>query len=152
MGTREIADGTGADRGWEAILNDVAEGFLELSDEDALTQTEQAGDNVAATAAGVRQLLLGEVKAFRQARLQEALVEYQRNAQRFREGTYPIPKEPADRRQLLSALFQRLPQMGQNALTLQHRDFKTLSEADIEGLLKQLEALGVFPKDVSGKE
>ena len=39
------------------------------------------------------------------------------------------------------------PQMKEAAVTLQHRDFASFSDADVASVLKQLDALGLLDDD-----
>lgn len=99
----------------------------------------------AARAQQVRALLWTTAKTFRQQALLDAIEEYQRQVKAAKEARFTLPSDPAARRDLLVSLFQRSPQIER--FTLQHRDFKTMSDADVDSVLKQLQALGALPRE-----
>jgi hypothetical protein len=47
--------------------------------------------------------------------------------------------------------LERRPQMKEAVVTLQHRDFASFSDADVESVLKQLDALGLLEDDSEPK-
>ncbi len=95
-------------------------------------------------AENVRQLLLGAVKEHRQRALNRALEVYRDEVRLYQSRHFQPPTKAAERRELLGTILQRFGEGERSFLTLQHREFKNLSDADVESLLKQLEALGVL--------
>ena len=55
------------------------------------------------------------------------------------------------RRLLLAASLQRRPEMREAVITLQHREFDSFSDADVESALKQLDALGLLDEEPEPK-
>src|SRR5206468_59918 len=72
-----------------------------------------------------------------------------REVSRMRNEKYQLPGSPEARRALLARLFETYPQMENAFLTVQHRDFKALSDGDVESFLRQLQELGAYPTEAS---
>ena len=126
------------------MMNTIAESVLEMSDQQILSEAEEVFDQAYVAADRVREVLQSSVKAYRQRHLFEALEEYHREVAQLREKRFEFPSTPEGKRQLLGSVFQRFPQMQNTFLTVQHRDFKSLSDEDIESFLTQLKLLGAF--------
>lgn len=124
--------------------NSLAESVLLASDEQIFQEVKQAGQDPSMSANRVRSLLRQAVKSHRQKPLQDALLEYHRQVGLFQKQTYQLPESAQAKRELLASVFQRFPQMQNTFLTIQHREFKAMSDEDIESCLKQLNLLGVF--------
>jgi hypothetical protein len=128
-------------RSVERLFAVMAESSLQDTDAEVL---REAGPNASEKAERVRACLLDGVKAFKQRALDRALVAYREEVRRYKQKQFVLPEKSADRRELLHSVFNRFPQGEKTFLTLQHREFKNLSDSDVESLLKQLEALGVL--------
>lgn len=122
----------------------LADNSLHDTDAEVL---RDAGPDASQKAEQVRACLLDGVRSYKQRALDNALSAYREEVQRYKERRFALPTEKGDRRELLNSIFQRFPQGEKTFLTLQHREFKSLSDADVESLLKQLEALGVLNGD-----
>jgi hypothetical protein len=55
-----------------------------------------------------------------------------------------LPDTAEERRALLGGLLARHPRMEAALVTVQHREFKELTDADVESCLAQLAELGVL--------
>ncbi len=122
----------------------LADSSLQDTDAEVL---RDAGPEASHKAEQVRACLLDGVRSFKQKALNNALAVYREEVRRYKDRSYTLPSGESDRRELLNSIFQRFPQGEKTFLTLQHREFKSLSDADVESLLKQLEALGVLNGD-----
>jgi hypothetical protein len=130
-----------AEKGVRRLFAALAESSLHDSDAEVL---RDAGPEASLKAEHVRSLLLDTVKAHKQRALNAALAVYREEVRRYKERRFAMPTDSREKRELLTAVLGRFPQGERTFLTLQHREFKNLSDADIESLLKQLEALGVL--------
>lgn len=86
------------------------------------------------------------MKAFQQRELHTARQAYEREAALAKSRLIQLPKKPAQRRKWLEAVFAQQPQL-QPAFTWQNREFKDLTDEDIERHLRKMAELGVL-KDV----
>ena len=127
-----------------AIMNALAESVAEASDADILAEAREAGEDPGRTAARVRALLGRAVKDNQQRRLREAQKDYNERVRVLRARPYALPRTPEDRRKLFVLVMSRKPEIGSALLTAQHREFKDLTDADIQSCLEQLGALGVL--------
>ena len=127
-----------------SLMDTLAEATPALSEADLTQECLDAGEEPAAAAAATRALLLGAAKSYRQRHLRAAAEEYKRRVARVGTRWVDLPETPEARRAMLAALFARNPTMQTAYLTVQHREFKELSDADVESTLVQLAELGVF--------
>jgi hypothetical protein len=139
----------GDERKLEATMNRLAEIALETPEAELLGENGP-GELLTESAKRVRHVLWTTAKAHLQRPLMEALARYQKEVEAVRKRPVSLPTDPAARREMLSLFFQQRAQAGAAAtFTVQHRDFKTMSDADVESLLKQLQALGALPSEES---
>lgn len=127
-----------------AMMDALAESVAEASDEEILAETIEEGEDPEAAAERVRNVLLDAAKAYRQRNLREAQRQYELHVAAMRERKYTLPTTPEERRTLLDLVFSRQPEMRSAFLTAQHREFRSLTDADVESYLKQLQELGVL--------
>jgi hypothetical protein len=127
-----------------AILYALADSVADMSDAEIVAEVREGGDDPKASADRVRSLLLDASKSYQQRHLREAQKQYERRIAAMRERKYSLPSSPEARRSLLAAVFARKPEMQLALLTAQHREFRNLTDADIENCLKQLDELGVL--------
>ncbi len=127
----------------ENLMNLLADSLESASAEEMLDEDAELSASAVVKAEGVRRLLLDEVGNYRKKLASDAMRHHAASIAEFLKRPYRLPTVPAEQRQLLNKIFTEYPHI-QSSLTLQHRDFRTLSDSDVESLLKQLEALGVF--------
>jgi hypothetical protein len=127
-----------------AIMNALAESVASASDADVLAEAREAGEDPGRTADRVRALLGRAAKDYEQRRLREAQKDYYERVRALRARPYALPRTPEDRRKLFVLVMSRKPEIGAALLTAQHREFKDLTDADIQSCLEQLGALGVL--------
>ena len=127
-----------------AMMNTLAEATLTVEDDALFDEARGTGEDPLAAAEGVRTLLLKAVKDYRQRHLRVAAHEYRQRVRDIEAHWLDLPDQAGERRALLAAVFDRHPAMQSALLTVQHREFKELSDHDVESCLVQLAALGVL--------
>jgi len=128
-----------ADELWN-LMNELADSVLDATDEEILEETE----DIEAAAEGTCAVLLEAVKAHQRRRLQDARTEYDQRVAALESTRADWQTASLDeKRSLLAAVFAAQPRL-QAALTAQHREFRELSDADVESYLKQLAELDVM--------
>ena len=127
---------------WDAF----SEAIARSSDEEILAQVCEEARDPRETGVRVRALLKSTVKSHQQAKLREAEQHYRQRVIELYEAKHALPQEPEARRNLLSDVFKKIPDMRSALLTAQHREFGSLTDADITSCLKQLAYLGVLDK------
>jgi hypothetical protein len=126
------------------IMNALAEFTFEMSDEDVEAEIREEGDDPEGSGGQVKQILHAAIKAHQQRHLLEAQQRYAEQIAAMKEKKYDLPESPEERRTLLMAFLSSRPEIGSAMLTAQHRDFKDLTDADVESYLKQLHELGAM--------
>lgn len=125
------------------VMDTVSEPVLLMSDEEVLAEAVASGENPEQSAANVKALLQSAVKEYRQRRLRSAQEEYEREAFASQRRQATLPNSTAERRILLNLVCTQKPDIG-NALTLRHRNFDELTDADVESSLEELQELGAL--------
>jgi len=133
-----------------ALFDALADQVEAMTDEEVLDDAAAAGMDVTAEASRVRGVLLGAVVTAKKARLTEAMAAHRQNVAALAHRSARIPTAPLERRALLMSSLERRPQV-KDGITLQHRAFTSFSDADVEMLLKQLDALGLLDDDPESK-
>jgi hypothetical protein len=129
-------------RPWDGIMEHVAESVVLLSDSEIHDEWSAAERQKMANES--RDCLRQSVSQFRKRALHEAWQQYVREVESIRRKPFKLPKRGEPQRALLNDLFTRFPQVRSTVLTIQHREFRTLTDADVESYLRQLIALGVL--------
>jgi hypothetical protein len=130
----------------------LAEHVAGASDEDLLVDAEAAGVDPAAVGSHVRGLLSASIQRAKKARLAKARAEHEGAVETYAARAIELPRDPAVRRDLLASVIGRLPGMREAVVTLQHRDFESFSDEDVESALRQLQALGLLDDDPSSDD
>jgi len=131
------------------MMEQLAESCLTATDGDLVAE---AGDDAKRWAEETRSLLGSTMKAYRQRHLDEARREYARAMESLNSRWIELPDSPDDRRMLLGTALANLPKVREAFLTIQHRDFQTLSDADVETCLAQLAELGILDPLVGSED
>ncbi len=131
----------------ERLMLALAESAESASDAELLQEAVAAGVDVNAEAERVRNVLLGGLLAARKERLHKAQREHAESVAGVGRGPSRMPADPVARRTMLLGVLQRRPQMREAMVTLQHREFESFSDADVESVLRQLDALGALDDD-----
>lgn len=127
-----------------AIMDALAESMAEASDEDVLREAREVGEDPRTTGDRVRNVLKRAAKDFEQRRLRAAEKTHAERVQSLRARSYTLPNTPEDRRKLFTLVITRKPELGRALVTLQNREFRSFTDADIQSCLEQLGALGLL--------
>ncbi len=127
-----------------ALLEEMAEVVAQSSDEEILAEAREDGENTTQAAQQIRNFLQNKVKAYQQRALHEAQEHYEQRIQTLYRNSFKLPTSTQERRDLLTHVLSLRPDIRAALLTAQHREFKNLSDEDIEGYLKQFQELGVL--------
>lgn len=130
----------------EALYDELIEGVLSADEAtlDAMLRAE--GRDPAAVVAGVRAAFETTSKDVRASRMRDAKARHGRSVSRLREHQRGLPATPEARRALLGQTLRRSAE-AREALTLQHRDFRQMTDEDVASLLVQFAALGALPPE-----
>lgn len=126
-----------------ALFDALADNLENLSDEEVLAEVLEEGRDPDDVAKETRLLLQNTVKKFKQRALLAAKEQHQRNEAHLAAMRFELPTSSTERRQLLSAVIARHQQAGR-MLMAQHRDFKEMTDEDVESWLQQFGALGLL--------
>jgi hypothetical protein len=120
------------------IAEALAESVAEASDEALTADALVAGRDFKADHRHVQGLLQKTLLALKQAKLKRASQDYGKAVETFRAKKISMPKDAASRRVQLEHMIAQQPTAQS---TLQFRDYKSLSDQDVETLLRTLGAL-----------
>ena len=126
------------------VMNRLADSVLDLPDEQLIAEAKAEGIDVHGEAERVRNVLRRASKIHRMGRLVAAQRAYESQVSQMQARHYDLPTSTSQRRALLAAVLSARPDMRSALLTAQHRDFKELSDVDVESFLRQLKELGVL--------
>lgn len=134
-----------------ALMVVLADRQMSLSDTEVFDDAIADGIDVRAEASEVRGALLAGLLSAKRQRLMDAQTAHKEAVTSIKATTLQLPRDRAARRALLASALQRRPEMREAMVTLQHRNFDSLSEDDIESALQQLHHLGILDDDL-GRE
>lgn len=126
------------------LLEALADDAEELSDQDLLLAAREERRDVESDAVHLRAAMLNTVLDLKRRRLAEAEQQHKAAVARITTAPMPLPSTPAERRLLLGKVLARRPDIQ---TTLQFRDFRESSDADVEQLLRQAMVLGMIDED-----
>jgi hypothetical protein len=126
----------------DAILGNLLDSIESAPSEEIAEELHSAGQDLDMIAGGVKSSLLAGVKRFEQRKLREAREAYKLRT-RHPVTKYVLPPTPEARRNQLLGVFTQKPEM-RAMVTVQHRDFDSLTDKDIASALQQLADLGLF--------
>lgn len=132
----------------DCLLAAVGDDLLNLTGQDLYRLTSSLdldSDNEAAWVSAAIASHVGEVAEPGIKAAQNALD----RAEKSRKSQQAIPSTPEARRRLFERLRQELAGTHEEGLTYAFRDEQELSDRDIEGILEDLESLGVLRNDNS---
>lgn len=127
-----------------AIMRALADHVGSVPDHTLLEEAASEHIDVKVEATRVRSLLLDGVLRAKKARLKEAARVHGAAVAELGSRVSRLPSTPEDRRMLLRRTLSQRPQMQEAVVTLQHREFESFTDADVESALKQLDALGML--------
>ena len=128
------------------VMSAMGDIEFEMSEEELLDEIRQEGKDIEKEAEYVREVFKTAIKEYRQAPLREAQKKYEDHLSKIEMRDFELPGTAPERRNLLSGLLARKPEFG-SLMTAQHRDFKDVTDADVESYLKQLIELGALESE-----
>ncbi len=126
------------------VMNALGDVEWEMAEDELLDEFRVEGKDVEAEAGHIRRLFSAALKEYRQAPLREAQRKYEQHVAKIVKRNIRLPESAIERRTLLGGFLARKPEIGSSLLTAQHRDFKDLTDADVESYLTQLIELGAL--------
>src|SRR5262249_50749588 len=109
--------------------------------EELLHEAQAAGRDTKTIADKMRNAAAAVLKEFEQRKLSAARQTWQERSQPAQKPSERIATTPEGRRSQLLTILEANPEIGE-AVTTQHRDFRSLSDEDVEGALEDLAELG----------
>lgn len=131
------------ERKMRALFESLADNVDSLSDDELIAEVHEAGRSPEAIAKQTRSLIQDAVKKFKQRPLLEARRERERSIASMAEAKHRLPAESKVRREWLAAMMTQ-PQ-AQGMLTAHGREFKDLTDEDVEESILELMHLGLLP-------
>lgn len=126
------------------VMDTVSEPILKMTDEEIRAELIERGEDPDKVASEVKGKILRTVKNYKQRHLNKAQEEYERESSASQQRQADLPNSPEARRELLNVVCSRKPEFGSMLLTLRHRDFEELTDADVESSLEELWELGAL--------
>jgi hypothetical protein len=111
----------------------LADSIVNASDEEIEEAIEEEGDN----SEEVRGILLGAVKSAKRKLLEDARQGYEASIVSYEKISFELPRTSAEKRGLIQAMLGQMAQ-GQQGITAQFRDFESLRDEELDGVLFQL--------------
>jgi len=135
------------------LMHALAERAAEATDQEIVDDANAAGVDVKVEADRVRGVLADAILQAKKQRRVDAAAAHKQAVAEIAARTARLPASPAARKRLLDRVVQRQPAMRQTVMTLQHREFESFSENDVESALRQLHALGLLEsEDLEGDQ
>lgn len=134
------------DKALRAFYDEMSESILQADDAELEEDSREHGTSMDADAERMRQLLASTFKAFQQRALLAARKKHEERTAKINTQRFQLPASPAERRALLDAVIAQHQQAGR-MLIAQHREFKELTDEDVESWLQQFGALGLLEEE-----
>jgi hypothetical protein len=132
------------DRHLESLLDELDRSSLRATDAEVLEDARTAGVDAAANAQGLRTRFLSASRRYQKRKFEAAKLAHAKQAEALSKRSYQVPTSPAEQRRLLQLVVAQQARAG-IALTAKFRDFDSLPDGDLPGLIEELEALGLLP-------
>ena len=139
------------DKALRAFYEEMSESFLQADDAELEEESQEFGTSMDADAERMRQLLASTFKMFQQRALVAARKKHEERTAKITAQQFQPPANPAERRALLDAVIAQHQQAGR-MLIAQHREFKELTDEDVESWLQQFGALGLLEEKPGPEE
>jgi len=127
-----------------ALMDACAENVESMTDEGLLEEAAATGVDASAESSRIRGVLFGALVKAKKAQLADAAREYQKGNAVLTRRAPRIPVAAPERRAFLMQELEERPHVKDAVAELKHGDVPSLSDADVENVLKQLEALGLL--------
>jgi hypothetical protein len=132
------------DRHLQSLLDELDRSSLRASDADVIDDARAAGIDPVANAQELKEKFLVIARRYQKRKFEAAKLAHAKQTAALGQRSYRIPTSPAEQRQLLQLVVARQAQAG-HALTAKFRDFDSLPDSDLPGLIEELEALDLLP-------
>lgn len=133
------------------LFDALADSVEEMTDEEVLADAREAGEDPKAVAAQVAGIIEKSIRAQSERRRLEARRAYEAAVEALARRKHALPATARERRSLLIATVTQNPGI-RSAVTLRHRELKTLSDEDVAGYLEKLSELGLLGGEHEGEE
>lgn len=126
----------------KTLYANLAQGVEDASPDELLAEAKAEGQDIEQVANGVRATLLGAVRSFEQRSLHAARDGYRKRSTELRNRRIVLPSTPAARLALLMKAASSDERVAK--VTARFRDFKDLSDEDVQSALSDLMELGAL--------
>jgi hypothetical protein len=129
----------------QSLLDECDRSLIQCSDAEVLEEARVAGVDPVENAKALRERFLGTARRYQKRKFEAAKQAYNAETEAFSTRSYRLPTTAAEQRVLLQLVIAQQVQVG-SGLTAKFRDFESLPDSDLPGLLDELNALGLLPK------
>ena len=126
-----------------SLFEALADSVENLSDEELLAEVHDDGQNSDDITQQMRMVVRNTVKIFKQRALIAAKEQHQREEAHLAAAAFTLPATSAERWELLRQIIAQQQQAGRMVIA-QNRDFKEMTDDDVESWLQQFGALGLM--------
>lgn len=130
----------------EALLDAYAEPLHDMSDEELLQEAAQEGIDAKQAASDVQKAIDQALRTYQKQRLVRARQQYEQSKSGLTSRSFRLPETYDEKLALLTACVARHGYL-KTGFTAQHRDFRNLTESDLDDMLQQLHVLGLLTED-----
>ncbi|MCP3960703.1 MAG: hypothetical protein GY719_22900 [bacterium] len=127
----------------ERLIHLVGDSAFDATDEEIREEMLDAGEDPKESADRLRAKMREAAERGRRHRLKVLRKRWKRSVARIESADYRLPETPAERLDLLYMVVDAEPVLRQQ-ITVQHKDLKELSDADVSRYLRQLAELGAL--------
>lgn len=128
----------------QSLIDGLSEPLVSASDEEIYDQINEEGLDVKKLGNLGRQILGKALEVHKSNALKQARIQYQVRLAAFHATNFFLPTSFEEKLKLLKECLEKHAFVKDAVLTTQHRDFKNLSEADLDSMLRQLHTLGLL--------
>lgn len=143
-------------RSGEEKLSNLTEALagriVEMPYEEFVDELRAEGIDPKRVATKARSIRLEAIKNHRLKGLREARARYEKHAAEYKAGWTVLPGTPASRRAALGAILASPSAASLAHITAQFRDFKEMSDEDVDSSYRQMLLLGVITPDATEPE
>ena len=126
----------------EILFANLTQGVENASPEDLLAEAKAEGQDTEQTASSVRATLFDAVRSFEQRKLHAARHGYKKRSADLKGRRCVLPSTPGERLALLKRAARNDERVAK--VTARFRDFKDLTDEDVQSALEDLMELGAL--------
>ena len=126
----------------ETLFANLAQGVENASPEDLLAEAKAEGQDTEQIASNVRATLFNAVRSFEQRKLHAARHGYRKRSTELKSRRIVLPSTPTERLALLKRAAGNDERVAK--VTARFRDFKDLTDEDVQSALEDLIELGAL--------